>query len=180
MILSILIPTIPKRSGLLSVLLQELYRQIGNKPIEVLVHKGEGTTGAKRNELVQSAKGEYVCFIDDDDAVSHQYIDLIIAALASKPDCLSLNGLMTTNGRHPHKFIHSLKFSAYFEQDKVYYRPPNHLNVMRRSIAEQFPFPDKTFGEDTAWAMDICAAQALKTEVEINEILYYYQYKSNK
>lgn len=180
MTLSILIPTIPKRSGLLSVLLQELYRQIGARSVEVLVHKGEGTTGHKRNELVEAAQGEYVCFIDDDDAVSHQYIDLILAALATKPDCLSLTGVMTTNGRNPHKFIHSIKFKAYFEQDKTYYRPPNHLNVIRRDIAVQFPFPDKTFGEDTAWAMAICAAEALSTEVEINETLYYYQYKNKK
>lgn len=180
MILSILIPTISKRSGLLDVLLHELYRQIGGKSVEVLVHRGEGTTGSKRNELVAAAKGEYVCFIDDDDAVSHQYIDLVLSGVESNPDCLSLIGEMTTNGKNPRRFIHSLKFSSYFELDGVYYRPPNHLNVIKRIIASKHKFPDKTFGEDTAWAMELCKAQAIKTEVEIPETLYYYQFKPRK
>lgn len=180
MLLSILIPTVAKRSGLLSVLLQELYRQIGSQPVEVLVHKGEGTTGKKRNELLASAKGEYVCFIDDDDAVSHKYIEMVLTALRSKPDCVSLTGLMTTNGKNPRTFIHSVRYSAYFEQDSIYFRPPNHLNTIRRDIAVKFPFPNKTFGEDTAWAMKLCKAGVLKNEVYIEETLYYYQYKTNK
>lgn len=180
MTLSILIPTIKQRSGLLHILLQELYRQIGAMPIEVLVHQGEGTTGEKRNELLTQAKGEYVCFIDDDDAVSSKYIDTILTALATKPDCLSLIGEMTTNGKDAKRFIHSLKYDRYFEQDGVYYRPPNHLNVIRTDIAKQFTFPNRTYGEDTAWAMAISKAKALTTEVEVTEILYYYQYKSNK
>lgn len=178
--LSILIPTVAKRSGLLSVLLQELYRQIGDKDVEVLVHKGEGTTGKKRNELLASAKGEYVCFIDDDDAVSHKYIDTVLAALETKPDCLSLIGIMTTNGKRPQTFIHSIRYFKYFQTGGVMYRPPNHLNTIRRDIAIQFPFPEKTFGEDTAWAMKVCEAGVLKSEVYIEETLYYYQYKSNK
>lgn len=180
MILSILIPTLDKRSGLLNVLLHELYRQIGDKPVEVLVHRGEGTTGKKRNELMKQAKGEYICFIDDDDAVSHQYIDLILDGLSTSPDCLSLIGQMTTNGQNPRKFIHSNRYFNYFEDNGVYYRPPNHLNVIKRSIAVKYKFPDKTFGEDTAWAMKICKDQVLKTEVEIPETLYYYQYKTRK
>lgn len=180
MILSVLIPTLPNRYGLLNVLLHELYRQIGELPIEVLVHRGEGTTGKKRNELLQSATGEYVCFIDDDDAVSHKYIELIMQGLATKPDCLSLIGEMTVNGRNPRKFVHSLKYDRYFERDRVYYRPPNHLNVIRADIAKQFTFPAIVFGEDTDWAMQICNAGVLKTEVEVSETLYYYQYKTNK
>jgi glycosyltransferase involved in cell wall biosynthesis len=180
MTLSILIPTIKQRSGLLHVLLQELYRQIGDKSVEVLVHQGEGTTGEKRNELLTQAQGEYVCFIDDDDAVSSKYVDTILAALSTKPDCLSLIGEMTTNGKDAKRFIHSLRYDRYFEQDSIYYRPPNHLNVIRADIARQFTFPNRTYGEDTAWAMAISKAKALATEIEVTETLYYYQYKSNK
>lgn len=180
MILSVLIPTLPQRSGLLNVLLHELNRQIGTLPVEVILHRGAGSTGSKRNELMQQATGEYTCFIDDDDAVSHRYVENILHGLTYAPDCLSLIGEMTTNGKYPRKFIHSLAYTTYFEKDGVYYRPPNHLNVMRRDIASKFLFPDVSYAEDTAWAMQICAAGVLKTQVEVNETLYYYQYKTNK
>lgn len=179
--LSILIPTISKRSSMLSVLLDELSRQKGHYEIEVILDRTEGVaTGIKRNTLLKEATGEYVCFIDDDDAVSHRYLELIFAGIASNPDCLSLVGEMTTNGSNPHRFIHSLKYNSYFEKDGVYYRPPNHLNVIRTDIAKRFEFPAKTFGEDTDWAMQICNARVLKTQVEIDEVLYYYKYVSNK
>jgi glycosyltransferase involved in cell wall biosynthesis len=180
MILSILIPSLPKRSSLLSVLLQELERQIGDRDVEVLVDKGDGTTGAKRNALLHAAQGKYVAFIDDDDAVSHRYIDLILEAVKDNPDCLSLVGVMTTNGSNPRKFYHNLEYTSYFERNGAYYRPPNHLNVIRASIAKLYPFPDKTFGEDTEWAMKLCSDCVLRYQVEIHEVLYYYQYKTNK
>lgn len=180
MILSLLIPTMQSRSALLSVLLQELERQIADRQVEILVDKSDGTTGAKRNRLLQLASGKYIAFIDDDDAVSHRYIDLILEAVKDNPDCLSLIGVMTTNGKNPVKFYHSTKYNSYFEKDGAYYRPPNHLNVIRSEIAKRYPFPDKTFGEDTEWAMKLCSDCVLRHQVEIDEVLYYYQYKTGK
>lgn len=165
---------------MLSVLLQELERQIGPRDVEILVDRSEGTTGAKRNRLLSEAKGKYIAFIDDDDAVSHRYIDLILEAVKDNPDCLSLIGVMTTNGNNPKRFVHHLDYDKYFEKDGVYYRPPNHLNVIRASIAKRYLFPDKTFGEDTEWAMAICNDRALGYQVSVNEVLYYYQYNSKK
>jgi hypothetical protein len=62
----------------------------------------------------------------------------------------------------------------------VYYRPPNHLNVIKASIAKQFKFPEKNFGEDMEWSMQIQQSGLLKTEAHIDETLYYYIYKTNK
>lgn len=180
MILSVLIPSLRERSALLSVLVQELTRQIADRDVEILIDKGDGTTGAKRNRLLNIAQGKYVCFIDDDDAVSDRYIDLILEAVKDNPDCLSLIGVMTTNGKNPVKFYHSVRYNSYFERDGAYYRPPNHLNVIRASIAKRYPFPDKTFGEDTEWAMKLCSDCVLKYEIPIDEVLYYYQYNNKK
>lgn len=180
MILSILIPSLRQRSAMLDILLQELEHQIGDKDIEILVDRSGNTTGTKRNNLLHAAKGEYVCFIDDDDAVSHRYIDIITEALATKPDCVSLVGQMTVNGKNPKQFIHSVKYDKYFERNHIYFRPPNHLNAIRAEIAKAYKFPSKSFGEDTDWAMQICNDGAIKTEVEVSETLYYYQYKNAK
>jgi glycosyltransferase involved in cell wall biosynthesis len=181
MLLSILIPTIAKRHEMLQSLLSNLQNQIGDNEIEIIVCDIEGLSiGEKRNRLLNVATGEYVCFIDDDDVISDDYIYCITQALQSIPDCCSLNGIITTNGKNPKRFVHSIKYNSYFEKDNVYYRPPNHLNVIKSVIAKQFTFPTKNFGEDTDWAMQICRSGMLKTEVEITDTLYYYVYLPNK
>jgi len=51
---------------------------------------------------------------------------------------------------------------------------------MKRNIASQFEFVNKSFGEDTDWAMRICKAKVLQSEVMNDNILYYYNYNPNK
>lgn len=181
--LSILIPTLPKRAHMLAELMASLQKQISHEgaEVEILTDSRTGISiGEKRNHLLQSATGEYVCFFDDDDVASDYYIYCVMGALQSNPDCCSLNGVITTDGRNPKRFIHSIKYNSYFESDGVYYRPPNHLNVIRASIAKQFEFNNSSFGEDTDWAMRICRAGVLKAEAEIDDTLYFYRYISNK
>lgn len=181
--LSILIPTLPKRAHMLAELMASLQKQIAHEgaEVEILTDSRTGISiGEKRNKLLQAASGDYLCFVDDDDMVSDYYIYCIMSALQSNPYCCSLNGVITTDGRNPKRFINSIKYNSYFESDGVYYRPPNHLNVIRASIAKQFEFNDSSFGEDTDWAMRICRAGVLKTEAEIEDTLYFYRYISNK
>ncbi|SCM92825.1 Uncharacterized protein BWINRASL_01028 [Bacillus mycoides] len=50
-------------------MIDTLYEQAQNKPVEILVllENKKRTTGEKRNILVEQAKGEYVAFVDDDE-----------------------------------------------------------------------------------------------------------------
>ena len=180
--LSILICTLEKRKSMLDSLLKELEKQItGKEGIEVLIsHEEDLKVGEKRNSLLDRAKGKYSMFIDDDDKICSNYIDLILEAIKKGPDCCSLKGIITTNGSDARTFIHSIRYDSYFEKDGIYYRPPNHLNVIKTSIAKKFKFPEKNFGEDTDWAMQICRSKMLKKEVWIDPILYYYKFISNK
>ena len=148
--------------------------------VELLVDGNDGTVGEKRNRLLQKAKGKYIAFIDDDDFVSDDYIYHLMQGVDSDVDCCSLVGEISFDGKNPKKFIHSIKYNSYFEKNNVYFRPPNHLNMIRSSIAKQFKFPEKNHGEDTAFAMQICYANVLRTEHEINSTIYYYDFKSNK
>ena len=180
MILSILICTIPKRKLLFDRLLALLDKQ-KTDDVEIIFDDAEKEPiGYKRNKLLQSATGQYLCFIDDDDIVSNDYVEKILTGLESKPDCCSLNGIITINGMNPRQFIHSIDHKHYYEKDTIYYRPPNHLNVIRSSIAKQFRFPEISWGEDTDWAMQICRSGILKTEHKIEGIIYYYLYLQNK
>jgi glycosyltransferase involved in cell wall biosynthesis len=131
--------------------------------------------GAKRNILLNKAKGKYVVFIDDDDLISSDYFVQICNGIEKEVDCCSLIGKYYENGKYIADFKHSIVNSSYSEKDGVYLRPPNHLNVIRSEIAKKFKFPEKNIGEDTDWAMMIAESKFLKTEHEVREPIYYYE-----
>lgn len=73
--LSILIPTLSSRANQCMSLVDKMLDQvekgnyIGLVEIVTLYDDGKKSIGTKRNELIQMAKGDYVCFIDDDDDI---------------------------------------------------------------------------------------------------------------
>lgn len=139
---------------------------------------GEMTTGAKRNKLLSLATADYICFIDDDDLVSDNYIASIKNALITKPDCVGIEGTITFDGQHPAKFIHSKRYSSWFEQNGIYYRTPNHLNPIKRETALKVGFPDQRHGEDSTYSSGIFPL--LETEVYIEGPIYLYNFRRNK
>jgi len=183
---SILICTLEERTRVFERIYNQLKTQITElgleSEVEILYCKDnrQHSVGFKRNLLIEQAQGEYVCFVDDDDLVHDKYIKMICDALEQKPDCVSLIGIITFDGRHPTPFIHSIDYDNYFFQNGKYYRPPNHLNVIKHSIASQFKFAEINAGEDTDWAMRIARAKVLKTEAKINEPYYFYLFLYNK
>ena len=87
MILSILIPSINERAGMLAGLLRKLEEQINlcqakdKVEIRVSIDNKEKSTGKKRNELLNEALGEWVVFADDDDELADCYVEEILKAL---------------------------------------------------------------------------------------------------
>lgn len=182
--LSILIPTIIEREEFFKALTDKLSKQISSNGLDdhvELVHICDNkkiTIGEKRNKLVKRAVGEYICFIDDDDDIADNYVKLFYEGLVGHPevDCLGIVGEITTNGKNPKRFIHSVKYNKYFEKERVYYRPPNHLNPVRREIAIKYEFPPKNFAEDSSYAVRMCKDGVLKKEYFIKETVYYYKW----
>jgi glycosyltransferase involved in cell wall biosynthesis len=172
--LSILIPTLPSRAEKLQNLLGILQPQLTDE-VEILTDDRDRkiSTGAKRNDLLQRAKGLYSVFIDDDDTVSNNYVQLLFEGIDKEVDCCSLVGLIDI-GNEKRTFIHSLKYDSYHEKYGIYYRYPNHLNCIKTSIARQIQFPDITISEDTKYATSLHESKLLKTEHVINETIYFY------
>lgn len=177
--LSILIPSLDERRASLDQLRTELNNQIGKKNVEVLAlsDNRQMSIGQKRNMLLMQSTGEYVTFVDDDDGVSPDYIEKVLKALSKNPDCSSLTGEIVFSDGYSRPFIHSLRYDKWVDdhQGKVYYRPPNHLNAVRRSIAVQVGFPAWNNGEDRAFSMGI--KPLLKKEEWIDGVIYNYKCK---
>jgi glycosyltransferase involved in cell wall biosynthesis len=142
--------------------------------VELLINldAGQRTIGQKRNELLQRASGDYIAYIDDDDLVADDYVEKVLAALASEPDCCGIEGIITFNGKNPRRFIHSLLYREWFEQDGVYYRNPNHLSPVKRELALKIGFPEKSFQEDRDYSAQLLPL--LHREVYIDGPIYYY------
>lgn len=187
--LSILIPTIEGREQYLKALLENINVGFGGieklRPeVEILTlydRSGENSIGAKRNKLLAMAKGEFVQFVDDDDLLSPEYFKLAIPLLkATSADCMELSGEITFDGINPKPFLHSIRYSHWYEEGGVYYRPPNHLNPIRASIAKTIHFPDISHGEDREWSMKLSDAKLLASECSIGIPYYFYQYRTYK
>lgn len=182
--LSIMICSLHARSEMLLALLAVLEPQITDA-VELLIDldRGEATIGAKRNRLLERAAGDYVCFVDDDDQVTEDYVALILQALDHKPDCVGFVLMYYEDGRLKGRAVHSLRYQRYADRrlpgkGMYYERTPNHLNPIRREIALQVRFPESNRGEDTSFAQRI--RPLLKSESFIDCPLYRYYYRRKK
>lgn len=171
--LSILIVTLKSREHLLNGLRRVLKAQL-TPEVEVLVSadEKESSIGSKRNSLLKTATGDYVCFVDDDDLVSPFYVSKILKATENTPDCVGIQGVITLKNVGPRVFIHSLQYTNWFEKDDIYYRCPNHLNPIKREIALSIGFPDISNQEDRVFSYNLQGK--LKTETYIDTPIYYY------
>jgi hypothetical protein len=176
----ILIPTMPGREVFLNRLRAVLEPQI-TPDVIISIDAGLGTIGEKRQRMVETARADYVAFVDDDDLVPADYVPRVMAAVATRPDVVGMVIHVTMDGRpwHPSPlFSHSLRFrdnSAWQGQE----RTPHHLCPIRRELAILPRFPAVMWGEDFAWAMGILPH--LQTEAwGGDDPLYFYEYRSGK
>ncbi|MFO7257958.1 MAG: glycosyltransferase family A protein [Bacteroidota bacterium] len=184
--LSILIPTLPTRRHFYERLHGLLTEQINAHPqgnqIEIVTNDTgkEICIGTKRNLLMAAANGEYMAFFDDDDRPGPNYIARLMEGIAQGVDCCSLHGIITTDGRNPKHFYHSIQYDRMFEQDKVYYRPVMHINCIKTELARQCVFPEWKYSEDSNFAFQLQHKGLLKKEHVIDEVIYYYDFIQSK
>lgn len=170
-----------KRAECYRTLVIELNKQIDNggfgDKIEILTESdnGENSVGKKRNNVIDRAMGEYVCFIDDDDAVTDIYISATMKALESKPDVVELVGYLP---KYNLPFIHNLNCGGHFKKDGIQFRTPNHLNTIKTEIARNIRYPEISHGEDQDYSHRLWDSGLMTTEALIGERMYIYQFNS--
>jgi hypothetical protein len=183
MTLSITIASISKRKSMLDALLHEINNQIVQNnlqdEVEILVDDDEDRfLGTKRKLMLSQAKGLFTCAIDDDDWITENYVKLIVEAIKNNPniDNLGINGIITTDGENPKKWVISCHFDDWYEEDDVYYRTPNHICPIRTDLARIADFDEVDWGEDYPFSQRI--KPLLKNEAVIEEPLYIYQFST--
>lgn len=184
--LSILICTLESRRWFLDKLMYQLKSQ-QTSDVEILIWKdgGDLTIGEKRNKLLEKASGDYICFVDDDDNVSEQYVNLILNAIKTEPDCVGIKLLHYNDDVLAGLTTHSLTYDSWWDEPNKdnaaltnYYRNPNHLNPIKTSLARSVGFKHLDFGEDHDYSKRILPF--LKNEIMIDEYIYEYRYRTNK
>jgi len=181
MLLSILICTVPQRKEFLRRLCESLHNQLASSKykdsVEIIVVEDDFkmTTGQKRNILIEKSIGKYVCFIDDDDTVSDNYISALLPILEKDTyDCVGWKYRFVFYGQPigPLGTI-SLQNTEWLDTIERLCKPICHLSQVRAHIAASVKFPDRSHGEDALWSKEIC--KLLKTEYFLDELMYNYQ-----
>ena len=175
--LSILICSLQKRLTEFALLCEHLQKQAEGKPVEIL-WLGDNksmSVGEKRNKLLSMAKGDYVCFVDDDDWVAYDYVDAILKGIDQKKDCICFDAVYSTDEGDiipVHYSVNNLLNVD--EPGKPRLRVPNHLIPIKQEYALATMFLEKNFGEDTDYGLRV--RRLLKTEYKIDRSMYYYRF----
>jgi glycosyltransferase involved in cell wall biosynthesis len=182
--LSILILSITSRAEVLKRLLNELEIQIElynlNDSVEIIteIDNGEKTIGEKRNIAKAKAKGEYICFIDDDDMVSRDYLKRIIEKINNGYDLVTFYVDYIRDGQKNGIICPSPTLDGIKAGEIMFWNNMLHLCPHKKSISDNLIFPHRNTWEDLEYSRELCKLN-LK-EFRIENILYFYHYNSLK
>lgn len=184
MILSILIPSLSRRHAFLTRLLGVLYPQV-IPGVEILINADSGvkSIGEKRNDLLAAATGYYVVFVDDDDIVAFDYVKRLMVGIDKDVDVVSIRGQHLRNGETYRSFVDKpgqpFACAEVGGVTTITYAI-QHLDCIRRSIAQQFKFEHTRFGEDRRWGLDIERSDLVKTSYQVPKDIYFYEIRAPK
>lgn len=179
--LTICICSVPARADKLAKLLDVLLPQVDKyqRQIEVLLfwNNFEYSLGFLRQSMLEEARGEYICHIDDDDMVPEDYCDTILPLLDGT-DYIGFKVNFLDSGKKMKPVYHSLKYQTWYEDADAYYRGVTHLNPVRTELARLSSFPTEyNVGEDSKWAIGM--KDKCKTEHFIDREMYTYDHEGD-
>lgn len=130
--------------------------------------------GAKRQALIDTARGDYVAFVDDDDDISADYVECLLKGAGSNADVLTFKqdahwgkqrSIVHFSGRHRDET---------FNPDGVTKRAPWHNCAWRREVVEGCLFGESNYGEDLVWCRQ--ARKRVRNEMHIDRVLHIYRH----
>jgi hypothetical protein len=191
--------TVPERAATFQKLKCEVMNQIGEcfkmhptlggvEIVEVSgerADKGGKTIGQKRQEGLDRSTGKYVCWLDDDDNVSPDYVETILRLAQANSDVLVFNSFSRFDN-----FWCIIQMNLDYLVDEqarpgIVHRKPWHVCAFKRTILTQCNFPSANWDEDTNFLIQVwplCKTQS-KTEAilhEYNRLTESYSHNNEK
>ena len=169
----LLIPTVPHRHeklcNLLGVLDSQMLPGVG-----ALIYRDNLRVSyrEKLQALSNSATGDYVSVIQDDDSVAPDYLERVLEALESNPDQVGFRVRHTEDGRKSEVIHSKLHWRGHKELHGVHYRDFMYFNPMRRVMFQAVEFRGDACDDD--WTDDQRALGVVETEVFIDDEIFYY------
>jgi glycosyltransferase involved in cell wall biosynthesis len=195
-ILSVLIPTIPERVNMFTSLFNEVHRQIAYMDsvhptlgkIEVIVDDsprfldGGLSIGKKRQALLKRAEGNYVCFLDDDEGISPNYVETLVRLCQHNADVCTFRNISKLE-----TYWMIVDMSIYYTNDEatsrfIVRRKAWHICPVRTHFAKMYQFEDTSYAEDWGWFEKVlkhCVTEA-KTDAVIHEYRHGKHSESDK
>lgn len=189
-VLSVLIPSIPEHKEKLTILLNELIKQVDALKenhsilgeVEIVYDDskrfldGGLSIGKKREALVNKAVGRYLCFCDCDDWVSPNYIETLVRLCLRNADVVTFRNFSRLDN-----YWMLVDMSINYPNDEA---NPNftvrrkcwHICPIKSEYAKMYKFPDINHGEDAQWLDNVLSH--CTTEVHTDQILHMYNYNS--
>lgn len=176
--LSILTPTIPGRERQVEKLAAKIAQQTADCAGEVehliLCDNRARTIGAKRQALLDIARGTYVAFVDDDDDISGDYVDWLLAAAATHADVLTFRQRVIYNGQEGEIEFGIKHPDEPFRPGGVAKRAPWHVCAWRREKVTGCVFGESNYGEDLIWCQQ--ARRRVSTGYHLGVVLHTYRH----
>lgn len=178
--LSILICSVEteERQSELKKMIYELHRQISKnfaeEIIEIIIDSDNmiKSVGKKRNDLIEKAQGEFICFIDDDDFISENYLSTILYHLNSGIDILLIAIQHIKNGVNQTKIIPSLYIDNLNTDEAIFKTNHFHICPHKKSIAKSILFECINFAEDMIYSQTM--VRHISNSHLISEPMYIY------
>jgi len=154
-----------------------------DKRVKLIHHDRNKGPGGARNTGIEHSSGEYICFVDSDDYVSNQFVELLYDAITTNHSDISACGFWCFSGNEKRPCHIPYK-------DSTYYIKPNKENVVEitESIDEATWLkmynrdllinnnifqPDHRYYEDVLfWLKAVYYSSKITT---ISKRLYYYR-----
>lgn len=183
-LLSVLICAVPSRMANMAIpLFERISKQCEDGRLEVLLllDNKRRTIGGKRNAMQSIARGQFISFIDDDDDVSYDYVQTLLAHIEANPDAdlFVYDTLCSLDDKNPAQIVKSdVEFEdTEYSHETGALRKPVQTMCWRRELAQSCTFPERQWGEDKEWSNQACPKVTKQVRIE-GPPLFEYRWRA--